>query len=109
MKSMIDNPQLFKDKVVLDLGSGTCILSMFAVKAGARHVYAVEKANVAKFSKKIVEENNMSDRITVFHGMIEEIQLPSKVDIIVSEWMGYFLIYEAMLDSVLWARDHWLN
>ena len=30
------------------------------------------------------------------------------VDIIVSEWMGYCLLYEAMLDSVLWARDHYL-
>lgn len=32
-----------------------------------------------------------------------------KVDIIVSEWMGYFLLYESMLDSVLWARDKYLN
>lgn len=32
-----------------------------------------------------------------------------KVDIIVSEWMGYCLLYEAMLDSVIWARDHYLN
>lgn len=31
-----------------------------------------------------------------------------KVDIIISEWMGYFLLYEAMLDSVLYARDKWL-
>jgi len=31
------------------------------------------------------------------------------VDIIISEWMGYALLYEAMLDSVLWARDHFLR
>lgn len=54
MKAMLDNPQIFNDKIVLDLGSGTGILSMFAVKAGAKHVYAVEKANVWKFSKKII-------------------------------------------------------
>ena len=43
------------------------------------------------------------------HGKIEEVTLPvSKVDIIVSEWMGYCLLYEAMLDSVLWARDRYL-
>ena len=42
-------------------------------------------------------------------GKIEEVVLPvNKVDIIVSEWMGYCLLYEAMLDSVLWARDHYL-
>lgn len=42
--------------------------------------------------------------------MVEEITLPvEKVDIIVSEWMGYALLYEAMLDSVLFARDKWLR
>jgi len=42
-------------------------------------------------------------------GKIEDVNLPvSKVDIIVSEWMGYCLLYEAMLDSVLWARDRYL-
>jgi type I protein arginine methyltransferase len=30
------------------------------------------------------------------------------VDIIISEWMGYFLLYESMLDTVLYARDKWL-
>lgn len=40
---------------------------------------------------------------------MEEITLPvPQVDIIISEWMGYFLLYESMLDSVLWARDHYL-
>jgi protein arginine N-methyltransferase 1 len=41
---------------------------------------------------------------------VEEIELPvDKVDIIISEWMGYFLLYEAMLDSVIYARDKWLR
>ena len=31
-----------------------------------------------------------------------------KVDIIISEWMGYCLFYESMLNSVLFARDKWL-
>ena len=41
---------------------------------------------------------------------MEDIELPvDKVDIIISEWMGYFLLYESMLDSVLWARDKYLR
>ena len=32
----------------------------------------------------------------------------AQVDIIISEWMGYFLVYESMLDTVLYARDRWL-
>ena len=42
-------------------------------------------------------------------GKVEEISISEeKVDIIVSEWMGYFLLYESMLDTVLYARDKWL-
>lgn len=47
--------------------------------------------------------------ITLVKGKIEEIELPvDKVDIIISEWMGYCLLYESMLDTVLFARDKWL-
>jgi len=47
--------------------------------------------------------------ITLIQGKVEEIELPvDKVDIIISEWMGYFLLYESMLDTVLFARDKWL-
>jgi len=47
--------------------------------------------------------------ITILQGKVEEVELPvAKVDIIVSEWMGYFLLYESMLDTVLFARDKWL-
>ena len=45
-------------------------------------------------------------------GKVEEIDFPFKegeVDIIISEWMGYFLLYESMLDCVLYARDRFLN
>ncbi len=51
----------------------------------------------------------MQDRITIIKGKMEEITLPvPKVDIIISEWMGYFLLYESMLDTVLKARDRYL-
>lgn len=52
----------------------------------------------------------MSDKITLIQGKMEEVELPfPKVDIIISEWMGYFLLYESMLDTVLYARDRYLN
>ena len=47
--------------------------------------------------------------MTVIQGKIEEIELPvDQVDVIISEWMGYFLLYESMLDTVIFARDKWL-
>ena len=47
--------------------------------------------------------------MTIIKGKVEEIELPvDKVDVIISEWMGYFLLYESMLDTVIFARDKWL-
>lgn len=105
----MDNPQDFKDKIVMDIGAGTGILSIFAAKAGAKHVYAIEFAEIALFAKQIIKQNGLEDRITVIKGKMEEVEIPvPKVDIIISEWMGYFLLYESMFDCVLWARDKYL-
>lgn len=51
----------------------------------------------------------VSDHIKVIQGTMESVELPEKVDIIISEWMGYFLLRESMLDSVLYARDKFLR
>ncbi|RZC49950.1 hypothetical protein C5167_018386 [Papaver somniferum] len=103
------NTFLFKDKIVLDVGAGTGILSLFCAKAGAKHVYAIECSQMADMAKQIVETNGFSNVITVLKGKVEEIELPvPKVDIIISEWMGYFLLFENMLDTVLYARNKWL-
>jgi len=111
-KAIMSNPHLFKDKIVLDIGCGTGILCLFAAKAGAKHVYGIEMAGIADSAVKIVAENGFSDRITIIHGKVEAVTLPDgveSVDVIISEWMGYFLLYESMLNTVLYARDKWLS
>ena len=61
-------------------------------------------------AKEIVAVNGVSDKITLLQGKMEEVVLPfDHVDIIISEWMGYALLYESMLDSVLHARDRFLR
>lgn len=107
--AMYKNKDLFKDKIVLDVGCGTGILSMFAAKAGAKQVYAIDMSNIIEKAREIVSLNGLDDKITLIQGKLEDIELPVKeVDIIVSEWMGYFLLYESMLDSVIYARDKYL-
>lgn len=55
-------------------------------------------------------DNGFEDKIECVSGKIEEISLPvNKVDIIISEYMGYFLLYEGMLESYLVARDRFLK
>lgn len=85
------------------------LTSRFAVKAGAKHVIGVDMSTIIFKAREIVQVNGMSDKITLIQGKMEEIAMPfPKVDIIISEWMGYFLLYESMLDTVLYARDKYL-
>ena len=106
------NSHLFAGKVVLDVGCGAGMLSIFAAKAGAAKVIGVDVSSIVEYARKIVEANNLLHKVEIIRGKVEEITLPDgvdKVDIIISEWMGNCLFYESMLDLVLYARDKWLK
>lgn len=67
---------------------------------------------MAELSKDVIKENGFEDVIEVFYGRAEDFRLPvgiQHVDIIVSEFMGFYLLHEGMLDSVLIARDRFLK
>ncbi|XP_042383245.1 probable protein arginine N-methyltransferase 3 [Zingiber officinale] len=125
--ALLNNPSLINQATVLDVGCGTGILSLFAAQGGASKVIAVEASKkMAAVATQIASDNGLlSDNTTkgrekcpgvinVVQCMVEELDkfihvLPSSVDVIVSEWMGYCLLYESMLSSVLYARDRWLK
>ena len=91
--------------VVLDVGTGTGILAMFAAKAGARKVYAVEATDIAEVAADLVQANGLSNQIQVIHDQVGEVQLDQKVDVLISEWLGNAAFVEGMLPAVLDARD----
>ena len=106
-KAITENAHYFRDKIVMDVGAGTGVLSLFAMQAGAKKVFAVEASPLAEVLKEIVKLNDEQGVIEVIQGKAEEIELENnvKVDIIISEWMGFYLFHESMLDSVILARD----
>ncbi|XP_030263634.1 histone-arginine methyltransferase CARM1 isoform X2 [Sparus aurata] len=103
-RAILQNHTDFKDKVVLDVGCGSGILSFFAAQAGARKVYAVEASTMAQHAEVLVNSNRLGDRVVVIPGKVEEVTLPEQVDIIISEPMGYMLFNERMLESYLHAK-----
>ena len=92
---------------VLDFGCGTGVLAMFASRAGARKVIAVDRSPFIKTAKEIAH-NNRFENIDFHHDDHHSLQLEEKVDVIVSEWMGHCLFYEAMLEPLLAVRDRYL-
>ena len=107
--AIMNNRACFEGKVILDVGTGSGILAIFAAMAGARKVYAIEATDMAVHARALIKANKLDGVIEVVQGTIETIELPEKVDVIISEWMGYFLLRESMLDSVLVARDRFLQ
>ena len=95
--------------LVLDIGAGSGILSVFAARAGAESVYAVERTSIAVLAHELATANGVAEIVDVIQGDVMDIELPGKVDVIVSEWLGGFGIDEGMLAPVIAARERWLR
>lgn len=80
MNAIYNNEHLFRNKVVLDVGCGTGILSMFAAKAGARRVIGIDCAAIIHQAREIVEANGLSDVVTLVQGRVEEVVLPDGIE-----------------------------
>ena len=104
------NADNFAGKVVLEVGCGLGLLTILAARAGARNVYAVEATKAAAaFARRLVQSHGLENVVTVFETTVETLELPEQVDVIISEFMGHFLLRESMIDSVIFARDRFLK
>eukprot|EP00099_Drosophila_melanogaster_P022834 NP_650434.1 arginine methyltransferase 3, isoform A [Drosophila melanogaster] len=107
--SLLQNEAVVRGKTVLDVGCGTGILSIFASKAGAARVVGIDNSDIVYTAMDIIRKNKV-ENVELIKGRLEDTDLPeTKYDIIISEWMGYFLLYESMLDSIIYARENHLN
>ncbi|XP_071065219.1 protein arginine N-methyltransferase 7 isoform X2 [Dasypus novemcinctus] len=99
--------------LVLDIGTGTGLLSMMAVTAGADFCYAIEVFKpMADAAVKIVEKNGFSDKIKVINKHSTEVtvgpdgDMSCRANILVTELFDTELIGEGALPSYEHAHRH---
>ena len=95
--------------VVLDIGAGAGILSLLACRAGARKVYAVEPDDVIQVAREVAAANGYADRIEFIQSASTGIDLPERVDGIVSDLRGTLPVFRTSLVSLIDARTRFLK
>lgn len=111
-KAIVENPDDFRGKRVMDIGAGSGILSFFAAQAGASFVYAVEASSMGEVVRILADSNDFGGTtFQVVNRPLETItnEVQGKVDAMVSEPIGTFLFNERMIESYLVARDRYLK
>lgn len=58
---------------------------------------------MAQHTGQLVLQNGFADTITVFQQKVEDVVLPEKVDVLVSEWMGTCLLVSSHLRWSGWG------
>jgi Flp pilus assembly protein TadD len=98
--------------VVAEIGSGVgALLAMSAARAGAAHVWSCEADEVtASMAMKVVEDNGLSDRITIIpkhsHNLEIGVDLPRKVDLVAMELVDASLLGEGIIKTIQHAVRH---
>jgi predicted RNA methylase len=90
-----------KGDTVIDVGSGSGILSFFAAEAGAKKIYSIEIEHLlAESLRKSIKLNNLSNTITVVEGNILKVKLPKHADVIISELIDTGLMDELQVPAL---------
>lgn len=111
--------QVIKRKVksgdtVLDIGTGSGLLSMMCARAGAKKVYTCETIEaIAEAAKLVIKDNHYEEQIEVFNAKSNKLKvgedLPQKVDVLVSEILDLGLLGEGVLPSIRHAKANLLK
>lgn len=93
---------------VIDFGSGTGTLAIFASRCGAGRVDAIERETIVSKAREIARLNDCPN-IHFHHGDSSTYEADEKSDLIISEWMGHCLFEESMLEPLILLRNRWLK
>lgn len=90
-----------KGDVVVDMGTGSGVLAMFAAECGAKKVYAVEfDKNNYETLQHTFDLNGYKDCIEVIYGDIRTVSFPEQVNVIVGEMIATGLIEEQQIPAM---------
>jgi precorrin-6B methylase 2 len=95
--------------VVMDIGTGTGLLALFACQAGARHVYAVEEGLIADVAELVLHQHGVDDRVSLLRGRSSRLDSSLRVDVIVSETLWNFGLGEGIMATLADARSRFLK
>ena len=96
--------------IVVEIGTGTGVLTASIAKTACKHVYSIEKnENLARKSEQLFADNNVADKITLITGDSKTISLPTKADVLVSEIIGNDPLAEDLLTTIADAKNRLLN
>ena len=93
---------------VLDLGTGGGVFAILACKLGARRVYAIEPSDVIQLAREIAKTNGCADRIEFIQNISTKVELPERVDIIISDLRGVLPLFHKHIPSIIDARERFL-
>lgn len=93
---------------VLDIGTGTGVVALLACSLGARHVYGIEPSPLIELARAAAVDNGVADRLTLIQGVSTRVELPERVDVIVSDLRGVLPLYTQHLVSIADARARFL-
>jgi len=97
------------ESVVLDLGTGTGMMAMLALRYGAKRVYAIEPLDVIQVARETAAANGLQDRIVFIQGLSSRTSLPERVDLIVEDMRGSLPWYGTHLSDAIDARRRFLK
>jgi len=94
--------------VVLEVGCGPGVFALLACRAGARKVYAIDSGEIVHHARELAVANGLADRLEFLHGDSRKVQLPERVNVIVSDIRGSLPFFDHAICTIEDARQRFL-